>query len=120
MTARKQDAQTEAPVYRYEYVGTGPATFPALTGLGIGEVEPGADVEVPEPVVHIDLEPKDKATRAATAELVAWAAALEDEANGVASAPAVDDADQVDDEPGDMVVVAEPDTGDTIAQDQEH
>lgn len=88
------DEVDEAPVYRYEYVGTQPTVFPSLTGLGIGEVWPGEALELPDPIVHAELVPADKATSDATAELVEWVATLEAEANGLAP-----QADVVDDGP---------------------
>jgi hypothetical protein len=106
----------EAPVYRYEYVGTQPTVFPSLTGLGIGEVHPGEELELPDPIVHAELVPGDKATRDATAQLLEWVAALEAEANGTTVA-AVDEVDMpaasttVEDPDPDAAVTTDPDPG---------
>lgn len=72
MARNKQHAEVPE-VFAYDYVGDAPATFMDLTAFGVGEVEPGARVEIPFAIVAHNLVPADERTETATAELVAVA-----------------------------------------------
>ena len=112
MSGRRGHQVDEQPTYRYTFTGATPAVFADLTAVGVGLVEPGADIEVPVLIAHADLEPADKATAAAVGELLEWADALAVEAN----APEISDVDEDQVDVVDEAAVDEPDNaGDAAA-----